>query len=103
LERNASLDKANDKSGSDALTIDVDTLHFNLEAGELKTDRPIHVTTDLFQIHGVGLRRVCSRQANRVETLTIDQGRELVLYVRGGLFGAMNGGENAETASSAAS
>lgn len=99
------IDRSSEDGGDerDPLCVATDRLHFDLQVGELRTDGPIQVTSDLFDIAGEGFRLVWSRQANRVETLTIDRGRHLTLYVQGGVFGAMGDAEAVDGAAPAAS
>ena len=75
----------------DLVTIAMDELEFDLELGELKTDGPFTVRSTEFDIAGVGIKLIWNQAENRVETLVVRQGRELTLYVEGGLFGGLGG------------
>jgi len=71
----------------DLITVAVDHLRFDLEIGELETDRRFTVSCDDFEIAGTGLHLIWNQAANRIETLTIAQGEQFVLYATAGLFG----------------
>jgi lipopolysaccharide export system protein LptA len=73
----------------DLITITMDELEFDLELGELETAGPFNARSTEFDIAGVGIKLVWNQAENRVETLVVRQGRELTLYVAGGLFGGL--------------
>jgi hypothetical protein len=88
VDRATSLDRtARTERPEDLITVSVDRLEFDLEIGELKTDDRIVVKSDDFELIGTGLHLIWNQASNRIETLTLAQGEELVLYAAAGLFG----------------
>lgn len=75
------------KRPEDALTIQMDHLDFNLEAGSLQTVGPVRATASDFEVRGTGLTLVWNQAGNRVEVLEVQRGEELVLNVESGLLG----------------
>jgi len=71
----------------DLITVSVDRLEFDLEIGELKTDSRVTVDSDDFEVRGRGLHLIWNQADNRIETLSIAEGEEFVLYAAAGLFG----------------
>lgn len=71
----------------DRITITMPRLDFDLELGKLATDGAIRVENIDFELQGVGLALEWNQGANRVESLLIRQGDQLVLYGGGGLLG----------------
>lgn len=78
-----------DERPEDLITVAVERLQFDFDLGELRTDDRVTVQSDDFEIAGTGLHLIWSQADNRIETLTIRQGEEFVLYGAAGLFGAM--------------
>jgi hypothetical protein len=88
VDRATGLDRApTAERPEDLITISLERLEFDLELGELKTDDRISVHSDDFELAGTGLHLIWNQADNRVETLTIARGEELVLYAAAGLFG----------------
>ena len=56
----------------DGIVIETERLDFNLELGELKTDKRLRAHGDLFDIHGIGLNLVWNRIENKLELLSIN-------------------------------
>ncbi len=82
----------------DIITITLPRLSFDLELGELKTDERIAVVAEDFELAGTGLHLIWNQSANRIETLTLAQGEQFVLYAAAGLFGLKTeSGDAAET------
>lgn len=80
----------------DLVTIGMDDFSFDVELGELSTDGPIRVESPgEFELHGRGLRLIWNEAENRVELLTINEGRQLVFYARNGLLGETRDGDEA--------
>lgn len=75
----------------DAITISMEALDFDLDLGEMKTSGPIDVVSRDFEIRGRGLSLSWSQADNRVESLTLVQGDELVLWGGSGIFGSVMG------------
>lgn len=71
----------------DLITVTVDRLEFDLELGELKTEDRIVVQSDDFELAGSGLHLIWNQASNRIETLTLAHGEQLVLYAAAGMFG----------------
>ncbi len=71
----------------DAITILMEQLDFNLEAGSLQTAGPIRASAPEFDVRGTGLTLVWNQLGNRVEVLEVQRGEELVLNVESGLLG----------------
>lgn len=71
----------------DVITITLERLDFNLEAGSLQTAGPVRATAPEFDVRGTGLTLVWNQAGNRVETLEVQRGEELVLNVESGLLG----------------
>jgi hypothetical protein len=78
----------------DLITITLPRLSFDLELGELKTDERVAVVAEDFELAGTGLHLVWNQSANRIETLTLAQGEQFVLYAAAGLFGLEAEAEN---------
>lgn len=71
----------------DLITVSLDRLEFDLELGELMTSDRITVASDDFELAGTGLHLIWNQASNRIETLTLKQAEQLVLYAAAGLFG----------------
>ncbi|MEW6250494.1 MAG: hypothetical protein AB1716_07590 [Planctomycetota bacterium] len=77
---------------ADVITVMLDQLDFDLDRGELKTSGRVAVTSDDFEIAGVGLHLLWNQAENRVDALRIAQGKEFVLYTGTGLLGERTDG-----------
>lgn len=89
----------------DGIVIETERLDFNLELGELKTDKRLRAHGDLFDIHGIGLNLVWNRIENKLELLSIDRGEHMMLWLEGGLSGDLRqavGGEQTASQPAAA-
>lgn len=73
----------------DAITITMETLDFDLDLGEMRTDGAITVMSRDFEVRGAGLALTWNQADNRVESLTLARGEELVLWGGSGLFGSV--------------
>ena len=80
----------------DVIAVELDRLSFDLELGELRTEERVVVRSEAFEVAGTGLHLVWNQADNRVETLTIDQGEEFVLYGAAGLFGGLTAENGAD-------
>lgn len=85
----------------DAITISMDTLDFDLDLGEMRTDGPLTAVSRDFEIRGAGLALSWNQADNRVESLTLARGEELILWGGSGLFGGVMGADSATTAQTA--
>lgn len=84
----------------DLITVALERIEFDLELGELKSPGLVTVASDDFEVVGTGLHLVWNQADNRVETLTIEQGEQFVLYTAAGLI---SGAGDTAAASQAAS
>ncbi|MBL8878998.1 MAG: hypothetical protein JNG88_07745 [Phycisphaerales bacterium] len=75
----------------DAITISMEALDFDLDLGEMKTDGALEVVSRDFEIRGRGLSLSWNQADNRVESLTLTEGDELVLWGGSGIFGSVMG------------
>lgn len=71
----------------DLITFKMPELEFDLDIGELKSPDRVTVHAEEFEIAGAGLHLIWNQADNRIETLTIREGEEFVLYAAAGLFG----------------
>lgn len=75
----------------DAITITMASLDFDLDLGELKTENDVEVVSTDFEIRGGGLSLAWNQADNRIETLKLLRGDELVLWSGSGIFGNVMG------------
>lgn len=108
IDRETSTDRAPAaERPHDLIVIESQRLVFDLVGGTLETSGDIRARGREFDIQGTGLRLAWNADENRVEELTIERGRELLLRVAdGGMFGAAPiataGAPQAETTSGTA-
>lgn len=102
IDRDASPDRAPAaERPEDVVTIDLESLRFDLEAGRLESREGVRLVSDAFELSGVGLSLVWNTALNRLETLTIDQGDLLTLFIDRSLS-SIGGGESPASAPSPA-
>lgn len=82
IDRESAADRAPASTRpEDVITIELAALEFDLEAGRLDSHEGVRLASDAFDISGVGLSLVWNTALNRLETLAIDRGESLTLYV----------------------
>jgi lipopolysaccharide export system protein LptA len=85
----------------DEIRAALDEMDFDFESGELRTEGPIEIVSQDFELAGTGLDLIWNQAENVIQKLTLQQGNRLVVYGSGGLL--RNGDENAVTAEAATS
>ena len=63
----------------DRVAIETDRIEFDMNLGEVKTDRPLRVTSEDFEVTGTGLQLIWNREDNRIEKLEIASGGTMTL------------------------
>lgn len=89
VDRSTALDRTPAaERPDDLIVVAMDQLQFDLELGELETDDDLTVTSREFRIAGQGLHLIWNQAENRIDTLTLREGNEFVLYGAGDLISA---------------
>lgn len=73
--------------GDQGITVELDTLEFDLELGQLKSNGPVRLRSETFELAGSGLHLVWNEIDNRLETLLLRKGDKLVFRGAGLLTG----------------